>query len=68
MKNVETSLSGDILTIRINTKSFQGPSKSGKTMVVASTEGNVSVPGLPPGLKLGVNCYTDLPKEAPKKP
>jgi hypothetical protein len=53
-KNVEIVEKGDKLIITIDkTKSF-GPSKSQKTTVVASTEGNIALGG---GLFLGVNAY-----------
>lgn len=57
MKNVETSVSGDTLIVRINLKAPRTASQSGKSDVIASTEGNVSVPGFPE-IKLGLNCYT----------
>ena len=57
MKNVEMSVEGKTLVIRVDlTKSF-GKSKSGKTTIVASSEGNVSVPGAVENLKLGLNAY-----------
>jgi hypothetical protein len=44
MKNVEMSVSGTILTITVDlTKEF-GPSSSGKTIIIASTEGNCRLP------------------------
>jgi hypothetical protein len=55
MKNVEMSIAGNILTITVDlTKEF-GPSSSGKTIIVASTEGNVSVPDREE--KVGLNVY-----------
>ncbi len=55
MKNIEMVLEGSILTIRVDlTKEF-GPSSSGKTIIVATTEGNVSVPGRDE--KVGLNVY-----------
>lgn len=55
MKNVELSISGNILTITVDlTKEF-GPSSSGKTIIIASTEGNVSVPDREE--KIGLNVY-----------
>ncbi len=45
MKNVELTLGANILTIKVDlTKEF-GPSSSGKTIIIASTEGNVGIPG-----------------------
>jgi len=44
MKNVELSVKGNILTITVDlTKEF-GPSSSGKTIIIASTEGNFPLP------------------------
>jgi hypothetical protein len=58
MKNVTTSVDENgILTIRIDTKHVVGPSKSGKTNVVASTLGNVPIPGAPADFRIGVNAY-----------
>lgn len=45
MKNVDMKVEGTVLTIKIDlTKEF-GPSASGKTIIVASTEGNLDVAG-----------------------
>lgn len=45
MKNVEMALEGDILTIKVDVSKEFGPSSSGKTIIIATTEGNVSIPG-----------------------
>ncbi len=56
MKNVEMNIEGNILTIKVDlTKEF-GPSSSGKTIIIASTEGNQSVPGKE-DVKVGLNVY-----------
>ena len=56
MKNVEMTIEGDILTLKVDlTKEF-GPSSSGKTIIIASTEGNVSVPD-DEEKKIGLNVY-----------
>lgn len=56
MKNVELSVDGDILTIRVNLSQTFGPSSSGKTIIIASTEGNVPV--APDRVeKIGINVY-----------
>ncbi|MBF0593191.1 MAG: hypothetical protein HQL02_14005 [Nitrospirae bacterium] len=56
MKNVEMSLEGNILTIKVDiTKEF-GPSTSGKTIIIASTEGNQAIPGKD-NVKVGLNVY-----------
>ncbi len=55
MKNVEMSVAGDILTITVDlTKEF-GPSSSGKTIIIASTEGNVTIADREE--KVGLNVY-----------
>lgn len=60
MKNVEMHVDGNILTIKVDlTKEF-GPSSSGKTIIVASTEGNVAVPGSE--VKVGLNVYRPKPR------
>jgi hypothetical protein len=56
MKNVELTVDNNILTVKIDlTKEF-GPSASGKTTIIATTEGNVSIPGAE-DKKIGVNVY-----------
>ncbi len=50
---------GQILTIKVDLTQEFGPSSSGKTTIVASTEGNVDVPGSE--VKVGVNCYKPRP-------
>jgi hypothetical protein len=61
MKNVEMEVSGDILRLTADlTKDF-GPSKSGKTTIIASTEGNKTVPGRDE--KIGLNIYRQESKK-----
>ncbi len=55
VKNVEITLDGDILTIRVDLSKEFGPSSSGKTIIVATTEGNVSIPSRDE--KIGLNVY-----------
>ncbi|KWT79614.1 MAG: hypothetical protein H7843_08250 [Nitrospirota bacterium] len=56
MKNVEMTLEGNMLTIKVDiTKEF-GLSSSGKTIIIASTEGNQSVSGAEQ-VKIGLNVY-----------
>jgi hypothetical protein len=56
MKNVEMAVEGNILTIKVDLTEEFGPSSSGKTIIIASTEGNVSVPG-DEDKKVGLNVY-----------
>ena len=55
MKNVELTIEGTILTIKVDLSKDFGPSSSGKTTIIASTEGNVSV--LEREEKIGLNIY-----------
>ena len=56
MKNIEMTLNGDKLVITVDlTKDF-GPSKSGKSITIASTEGNISLPEND-DIKIGLNIY-----------
>jgi hypothetical protein len=52
--NVTAQVEGNVLTLRIDLSKDLGPSKSGKTRMVATTSGNVK---LPDGAKLGLNVY-----------
>jgi hypothetical protein len=56
MDNVQIEVKDNkaIITIDLN-KDF-GPSKSGKTIVVATTRGKVPVPGAE-DVRIGINCY-----------
>ncbi len=56
MKNVEMKLEGDILTIKVDVTKEFGPSASGKTIIIASTEGNVPIPEKE-NVKIGLNVY-----------
>lgn len=66
MKNVEVKIEKNKLIMTVDlTKEF-GPSSSGKTIIVASSEGNQSIDykGKEPGdFKIGVNVYRKPPNE-----
>ncbi len=55
MKNVELTIEGTMLTIKVDLTQDFGPSSSGKTIIIASTEGNVSIPDREE--KIGLNIY-----------
>ncbi|HET8575568.1 MAG TPA: hypothetical protein VFO18_00610 [Methylomirabilota bacterium] len=55
MKNVQMTVDGNILTIKVDLSKEFGPSSSGKTIIIASTEGNVAVPDRDE--KVGLNVY-----------
>jgi hypothetical protein len=56
VKNIETKLDGNKLTLVIDLDKEFGLSSSGKSVTVASTQGNVSVPGREE-IKMGINIY-----------
>jgi len=53
-------LEGDILTIKVDVTKEFGPSSSGKTIIIASTEGNISIPDKDE-IKIGLNVYKKKP-------
>lgn len=56
MKNCEMKLNGNILTITVDLSKEFGISSSGKSIIIGSTEGNVSIPEKE-DIKIGVNVY-----------
>jgi hypothetical protein len=56
-KNVETKVVGNILTITVDLSKEFGKSASGKSNVIATTEGNVTIEGSK-DVKMGLNIYT----------
>lgn len=56
MKNIEMTVEGNILTMKIDISKDFGESKSGKSITIASTEGNISLPDNE-DIKIGVNVY-----------
>jgi len=56
MTNCTMSVSGDILTIEVDLSKNFGKSQSGKSNIIASTQGNQSVPDKPE-IKIGLNVY-----------
>ena len=55
MKNVQMTVAGNLLTITVDLSKEFGPSSSGKTIIIASTEGNVTIPEREE--KIGLNVY-----------
>jgi hypothetical protein len=53
-KNVQVELKDSKLTITVDTTKTIGPSKSGKSINIATTGGNIEVT---PGLFMGLNVY-----------
>lgn len=56
MKNCEMKLDGNILTITVDISKEFGKSSSGKSIIIASTEGNLSIPEKK-DIKIGLNVY-----------
>ncbi len=61
MKNIEMNVEGDKLIIVVDLKQEFGLSSSGKSITVASTEGNVAIPNHEE-IKIGLNVYKPRPK------
>jgi hypothetical protein len=58
MKNVEIQFEDSTLVIRVDLSKEFGPSSSGKNIIIASTEGNQTVPGKEDdNIKIGLNVY-----------
>jgi hypothetical protein len=56
MKNVSMTVKGKVLTIVVDLSKSFGASKSGKTEIVATTEGNAAVPGHDT-MRVGLNVF-----------
>jgi hypothetical protein len=56
MKNCDMKLNGTILTITVDVSKDFGKSASGKSVIIATTEGNVTVPETD-DIKIGLNIY-----------
>jgi len=56
MKNCEMKVTGNILTITVDVSKDFGKSSSGKSVVIATTEGNVTIPETD-DIKIGLNIY-----------
>ncbi len=55
MKNVEMNIEGNILTLKVDLSKEFGTSSSGKSLIIATTEGNYAIPGREE--KVGLNVY-----------
>lgn len=63
MKNVIIQVEGLKLTIVVDLSQELGLSSSGKSMTIATTEGNVSIPGNEE-IKIGLNIYKPKAKRS----
>ncbi|MCQ2377366.1 MAG: hypothetical protein MJ006_05125 [Methanocorpusculum sp.] len=66
MKNVNMSVDGNILTIKVDLSQDFGPSASGKTIIIGSTLGNKAVSRAFPDVRVGVNVYKVIEKAEEK--
>ncbi len=58
MKNVEISVVKGVMTIKVDLTKTQGPSASGKTIIIGTTAGNARVAANGAGeVFVGVNVY-----------
>lgn len=55
MENMEMTVEGNTLTIKVNLESDLGLSKSGKTRIIATSRGNAKIPGT--DATIGLNIY-----------
>ena len=62
MKNVEMTVTGTTLTIKVDLSKEFGLSASKKSIIIASTEGNMSIEGAE-DKKIGLNIYKKPPQE-----
>jgi hypothetical protein len=60
MQNVKTEVKGNTLTITVDLSQRLGPSSTGKTIIVASSNGSARVPGHD-GVKFGLNVFAGKP-------
>jgi len=57
MKNMEMEIKGEKLIITVDLSKRFGKSSSGKSIIIASSEGNQALPGAEE-IKIGLNVYT----------
>lgn len=62
MKNVDMKVVNKKLVITVDLEKEFGPSSSGKTIIVSSTEGNAPLAGIDGDMKVGLNIFKKLPK------
>jgi len=61
MKNIKMKVDkNNILIIQVDLNANYGESKSGKSIIIASTEGNVALDGELSNIKIGLNVYKQL--------
>lgn len=58
MKSVDMTVADNVLDTRVDLSKEFDSSSSGKSVIIASTEDNIDVPGWE-GIKLGLNVYKE---------
>jgi len=56
MENIKVSVDKGVATIIVDLKKVLRDSKSGKNQIIATTGGNLEIPGSG-GIKMGLNIY-----------
>lgn len=56
MKNIDMKVEGQTLTITVDLSKDFGESSSGKSIIIATTEGNIALPEKEE-IKIGLNIY-----------
>lgn len=59
MKNIKFTEKDEKLLLEVDLKKSHGKSKSGKSEIIATTGGNIPMPG---GYKMGINIYKPVEK------
>lgn len=62
MKNVTITTKGTTMTIVVDTTKDYGLSASGKSQIIASTEGNMPISVGDENIIVGINIYRKAPK------
>lgn len=64
-KNIDIVIEGDIVTIKIDLRKGSGLSSTGKSELIATTSGNLPIPGRVDYI-LGINCFKPIKKGEPE--
>lgn len=56
--NVVATMDGTVMVIRVDLSKSQGESKSGKSVIIATTAGNAKFQGPKGEIVIGLNVYT----------
>jgi len=60
MDNMNVKIVGKLLTVSVDLSKQSGDSSTGKSVMIASTGGNVPIEG---GLRMGLNVYRPIPRD-----